>query len=47
VTVENDYEGVLKAGIPNGPKAGETLKLKGKSVFRFRDGSIDSLADFS
>ena len=47
VTVEIDYEGVLKVDIPNGPKAGETLKLKGKSVFRFRDGLIHALTDYS
>ena len=38
VTVEIDYEGVLKMDIPNGSKAGETLRLKGKSVFRFATG---------
>jgi hypothetical protein len=47
VTVEIDYEGVLKEDVPNGPKAGETLKLKGKSVFRFRDGLIYALTDYS
>lgn len=47
VTVEIDYEGVLKVDIPNGPKAGETLKLKGKSVFRIRDGLIRGLTDYS
>ena len=30
MTVEIDYEGVLKMDIPNGSKAGETLRLKGK-----------------
>jgi hypothetical protein len=47
VTVEIDYEGVLNVDIPNGPKAGETLTLKGKSVFRFRDGLIHALTDYS
>ena len=47
VTVDIDYEGVLKVDIPNGPKAGETLRLKGKSVFRFRDGLIHALTDYS
>ena len=47
VTVETDYEGVLKADVPNGPKAGETLRLKGKSVVRFRDGLIYALTDYS
>ena len=47
VTVEIDYEGVLKADISNGPKAGETLKLKGKSEFEFREGLIYALTDYS
>jgi hypothetical protein len=47
VTVEIDYEGVLRVDIPNGPAAGESLKLKGKSVFRFRDGLIHALTDYS
>jgi len=47
VTIEIDYEGVLRADFPNGPKAGETIKLKGKSVFKFRDGLIYQLTDYS
>jgi len=47
VTIEIDYEGVLRADFPNGPKAGETIKLKGKSVFNFRDGLIYQLTDYS
>ena len=47
LTIEIDYEAGLKADIPNGPKAGETLKLKGKSEFQFRDGLIYALTDYS
>lgn len=47
VTVEIDYEGMLRVDIPNGLKAGETLKLKGKSRFQFRDGLIYALTDYS
>ena len=47
VTVDIDYQGVLRVDLPNGPKAGQTLKLKGKSVFRFRDGLIYELIDQS
>jgi ketosteroid isomerase-like protein len=47
VTIEIDYEGVLRADFPNGPKAGETIKLRGKSVFKFRDGLIYQLTDYS
>lgn len=42
-----DFEGVLNADIPNGPKAGEKLKMKGKSVFKFKDSKIISLFDYS
>ena len=47
VTIEVDYEGVLGADFANGLKAGETLKMKGKSVFKFRDGLIYQLTDYS
>jgi ketosteroid isomerase-like protein len=47
VTVGIDYEGVLRVNLPNGPKAGQVLKLKGKSIFRFRDGLIYELIDQS
>ena len=47
LSVDIDYEGVLRVDIPDGPKAGETLKLKGKSDFQFRDGLIYSLTDYS
>ena len=47
MSVEVDYEGVLREDIPNGLKAGETVKLKGKSDFQFRDGLIHSLTDSS
>ena len=42
-----EYEGVLAADIPNGPKAEDTLRLKGKSTFRFKNGLIVSLVDES
>jgi len=47
VTVDIDYEGVLRADLPNGLKAGETIKLRGKSVFNFQDGLIYQLTDYS
>ncbi len=47
VSIEIDYEGVLCKDIPDGPKSGERLKLKGKSVFKFKDGKIVSLTDYS
>ena len=46
-SIEIDFEGVLSKDIPNGLKSGERLKLKGKSVFKFIDGKIVSLSDYS
>jgi ketosteroid isomerase-like protein len=47
VTVDVDFQGVLRVDLPNGPQAGQTLNLKGKSIFRFRDGLIYELIDQS
>jgi hypothetical protein len=47
VSVEIDYEGVLAGDIPNGPRAGETLKLKGTTIFTYKDGVIVYLVDYS
>jgi ketosteroid isomerase-like protein len=45
--VEVGYEAVLAVDLPNGMKAGETLRLDGRSEFVFRDGRIYQLADYS
>ena len=45
--VEIDYEGVLAADIPDGPKAGETIRLKGISEFEFKDGLVIKFIDYS
>lgn len=42
-----DYAGVLAQDIPNGPKAGEEIRLSGKSVFRFSGNKIVELKDIS
>jgi len=42
-----DYRGTLAVDLPNGLKAGDELKLKGKSVFRFQDGRIIHIQDIS
>jgi hypothetical protein len=47
LSVNIDYEGILRLDIPNGPKAGETLKLTGRSDFQFREGLIYALTDYS
>ena len=41
------YEGVLAADLPNGLKAGEVLKLHGRTEFEFKDGRISRIADDS
>ena len=45
ITVE--YEGVLAADLGPGLRAGETLRLTGRSTFAFRDGLIVELVDES
>lgn len=45
--IEVTYEAVLALDLPNGMKAGETLRLNGRSEFVFRDGRIFQLADYS
>ncbi|KEQ23709.1 nuclear transport factor 2 family protein [Paenibacillus tyrfis] len=45
--VEIDYEGTLAADLPGGPKAGETIKLRGSSRFAFQDGKISAIEDRS
>ncbi len=46
-TVEIDYQGVLAANLPNGMKAGDTLRLQGRSEFEFRDGKLLRITDYS
>jgi ketosteroid isomerase-like protein len=42
-----DFSGVLAVDLPDGPAAGETLKLRGESIFTFEDGSIIDIEDRS
>ena len=42
-----DYTGVFAADLPNGPKAGDEIRLRGKSIFTFRDGRIAHIRDES
>ena len=44
---EDDYQGVLVQELPNGLKAGDTLQLKGKSIFTFADSKAVKLQDES
>lgn len=47
IVIGIDYEGVLAADLPNGMKAGEILRLNGKSEFTFRDEKIYRITDIS
>jgi len=46
-TIEVAFEGVLASDHPNGMRAGETLRLNGRSEFRFRDRKICQIIDVS
>jgi steroid delta-isomerase-like uncharacterized protein len=45
--VEIDYTAVLAVDLPNGPKAGETLQLRGVTIFGFTDGKIVRISDYA
>jgi len=47
VRVEIDYEGVLAADLGPELRAGDTLRLAGRSTFGFRDGRIARIVDES
>ena len=47
VSVGISYEGVLAVDMPNGLKAGDSINLKGTSVFSFKDGKIRKIIDIS
>jgi len=42
-----DFSGVLAVDLPGGPAAGETLHLRGESVFTFDDDRIVDIEDRS
>ncbi|WP_433942998.1 nuclear transport factor 2 family protein [Paenibacillus sp. SN-8-1] len=45
--VQIDYEGVLAADLPNGMKAGDKIRLQGKSVFQIKDDKLVLIEDYS
>jgi ketosteroid isomerase-like protein len=47
VEIEVDYEGILATDLPKGLKTGEILKLKGKSVFKFKNKKLLVIEDYS
>lgn len=47
IEVDIDYTGTLGIDLPNGLKKGDTIALKGKSIFHFEDDRIIKLTDIS
>lgn len=47
VIININYKAVLAIDLPNGMKAGDTLKLKGLSEFYFKGGKIINIKDKS
>lgn len=47
VEVQIDYEGTLAIDLPNGLKAGDTLQLKGRSLFMMKEGKVSLIEDYS
>lgn len=47
VEVKIDYSGVLAVDCSNEMKIGDTIELKGSSIFRFEDNKIIELKDIS
>mgnify|MGYP005838026881 FL=1 len=42
-----DFRGVLTIDFPEGPKAGETIEIRGKSIFKFKEDKIILIKDIS
>lgn len=47
VAVEVDYHATLAHDLSDEKKAGDTLAIRGVSFFRFKDGKISQLTDYS
>ncbi|MBU5353859.1 nuclear transport factor 2 family protein [Paenibacillus barcinonensis] len=45
--VEIDYEGIMSVDLPNGMKAGESVKLQGKSIYQMKDEKLVLIEDYS
>ncbi|GAB3505280.1 hypothetical protein GCM10027341_36660 [Spirosoma knui] len=44
---EIEYKAVLAIDLPNGRNAGDTLSLRGVTIFAFSDGKISRISDYS
>ncbi|WP_426334321.1 nuclear transport factor 2 family protein [Paenibacillus silvae] len=42
-----EYEGILSVDLPNGMKAGESVKLQGKSIYQMKDEKLVLIEDYS
>lgn len=45
--IEIDYEAILATDLPNGLKAGQTIKMQGKSIFQMKDEMLIMIEDYS
>lgn len=46
-SAEVEFEATLAVDLPDGPRAGELLRLTGRSEYEFRDGKMIRITDFS
>ncbi|MET3846560.1 O-acetyl-ADP-ribose deacetylase (regulator of RNase III) [Paenibacillus sp. OAE614] len=47
IEADIDYTGVLASDLPDGVKAGDTIRLQGRSIFMIRDGKLSLIEDYS
>ena len=47
IEADIDYTGVLASDLPDGIKAGDTIRLQGRSVFTVKDGKLSLIEDYS
>jgi len=47
VSIKINYQAILDIDLPNGLKSGDSLNLKGKSIFKFNEGKIVKITDES
>jgi len=45
--IEVDYEATLAQDLPNGLKAGDSLQLRGVSIFEMKSGKFTRISDYS
>ncbi|GAB3256952.1 hypothetical protein GCM10027347_19090 [Larkinella harenae] len=45
--IEIDYQATLARDLPNGLKAGDSLQLRGVSIFEMKNGKFTRISDYS